>query len=82
MSAQHPQPPLQVTVMFEPNRLAPATLHQAYALLLPYPSRPHCFTSPLLAPQLEDGCAAEEKGASDEDGPARAVRPRLLGATG
>ncbi len=82
MAAQHQHPPLPVMVLFEPTRLAPATLHQAYALLLPYPHRPHRFTSPPLATPLEDGGAVEGKGANDADVPACALRPRLLGATG
>jgi hypothetical protein len=70
---------LQVTVMFEPTRLAPATLHRAYAMLVPAPPRP---TGPgptaRLILQSAPLHTTESKGGPDEDAASRALRAGVV----
>jgi hypothetical protein len=79
MDTQHPRARLEVTVMFEPTRLAPATLHLAYTLLLPGPGRA-AGSWPLarLSPEPFLLSAAEPSGGTDEDAPSGALRPRIV----
>ncbi len=79
MDTKHRLPRLAVTVMFEPTRLAPDTLHIAYTLLLPGPGRA-AGSWPLARLILEPflRSAAEPPGGTDEDAPSGALRPRIV----
>jgi hypothetical protein len=79
MATKHRLPRLEVTVMFEPTRLAPDLLHHAYTVLLPGPGRaaePRPPTQLLSEPLALAG--AEPQGGTDEHAPSGALCARVV----
>jgi hypothetical protein len=76
----HPHlPPLTVTVRFEPTRLAPACLPDAYRLLLPRPRRPTGSRPPAsLRPAPTPLTPTQQKEVPHEPVASRPLRPGVL----
>jgi hypothetical protein len=79
MPIKHQLPRLQVIVMFEPNRLAPAYLQRAYGLLLLGPNHRRCAQPAPLSEQPLSLSTDQQKGdILYEELASGALCPRLL----
>jgi hypothetical protein len=79
MSTHSHLPPLTVTVRFEPTRMAPACLQDAYHLLLPRPRRLNDARPPAPRPLAPPPLTStQQKGVAHEHVAHRPLRPSVV----